>query len=279
MIRDAHNVIPISMSMLLHVVLFGSMLVVFYIYRTIPISQLAIQATLVTEIPEAAPPPKVVLPEPEPEPEPIVEEPEPEPEPEPDNSEELRRQAEEEKRRLDALVEKERLEKIRQQEEADRKRKEREEAERKKREEAEKERRRIEAEKKREEDIRRQREENERLRREAEAEARADEIAAEENRLAAVDAGALAVYLEQSRHKIYRNWSVPASAREDLECAGRVRQAPGGEVIGVTILTCNGDDAVRRSIEAAIRKASPLPDPSDPNLFDRNILLNLGIRQ
>ena len=275
MIRDAHNVIPISMAMLLHVVLFGSMLVVFDISRTMPITPLAIQATLVTEIPEAAPPPKVVLPEPEPEPEPIVEE----PEPEPDNSEELRRQAEEEKRRLDALVEKERLEKIRQQEEADRKRKEREEAERKKREEAEKERRRIEAEKKREEDIRRQREENERLRREAEAEARADEIAAEENRLAAVDAGALAVYMEQIRQKIYRNWSVPASAREDLECAVRVRQAPGGEVIGVTILTCNGDDAVRRSIEAAIRKASPLPEPSDPNLFDRNILLNLGIRQ
>ena len=279
MIRDAHNVIPISMAMLLHVVLFGSMLVVFDISRTMPITPLAIQATLVTEIPEAAPPPKVVLPEPEPEPEPIVEEPEPEPEPEPDNSEELRRQAEEEKRRLDALVEKERLEKIRQQEEADRKRKEREEAERKKREEAEKERRRIEAEKKREEDIRRQREENERLRREAEAEARADEIAAEENRLAAVDAGALAVYMEQIRQKIYRNWSVPASAREDLECAVRVRQAPGGEVIGVTILTCNGDDAVRRSIEAAIKRSSPLPEPSDPNLFDRNILLNLGIRQ
>ena len=275
MIRDAHNVIPISMAMLLHVVLFGSMLVVFDISRTMPITPLAIQATLVTEIPEAAPPPKVVLPEPEPEPEPIVEE----PEPEPDNSEELRRQAEEEQRRLDALVEKERLEKIRQQEEADRKRKEREEAERKKREEEEKERRRIEAEKKREEDIRRQREENERLRRELEAAARADEIAAEESRLAAVDAGALAVYMEQIRQKIYRNWSVPASAREDLDCAVRVRQAPGGEVIGVTILTCNGDDAVRRSIEAAIRRSSPLPEPSDPNLFDRNILLNLGIRQ
>jgi colicin import membrane protein len=282
-IRDAHNVIPITMAMLLHVVLFGSMLVVFDISRTMPITPLAIQATLVTEIPEAAPPPKVVLPEPEPEPEPVVEE----PEPEPDNSEELRRQAEEEKRRLDALVEKERLEKIRQQEEADRKRKEREEAERKKREEAErkkreeaeKERRRIEAEKKREEDIRRQREENERLRRELEAEARANEIAAEESRLAAVDAGALAVYMEQIRQKIYRNWSVPASAREDLDCAVRVRQAPGGEVIGVTILTCNGDDAVRRSIEAAIRRSSPLPEPSDPNLFDRNILLNLGIRQ
>ncbi|MGI9238566.1 MAG: TonB C-terminal domain-containing protein [Woeseiaceae bacterium] len=278
MIRDAHNVIPFSMALLLHVVLFGSMLVVFDISRKMPITPLAIQATLVTGIPEGLPP-RVVAPEPEPEPEPIIEEPEPEPEPEPDNSEELRRQAEEEKRRLDALVEEERLEKIRQQEEADRRQIEKEEAERKKREEEDKERKRIEAEKKRQDDIRRQREENERLRREAEATARSDEIEAEEDRLAAIDSGALAVYMEQIRQKIYRNWSVPASAREDLDCAVRVRQAPGGEVIGVTILTCNGDDAVRRSIDAAIKRSSPLPEPSDPNLFDRNILLNLGIRQ
>ncbi len=276
MIRDAHNVIPISMAVLLHIVLLGSMLLVFDISRTMPITPLAIRATLLTEVPAAAPP-KVVQPEPEPEPEPVVEE--PEPEPEPDNSEELRRQAEEEKRRLDALVEKERLEKIREQEEAERKKKARDEAERKKREEEEKERKRIEAEKKREEDIRRQREENERIRRESEASARAEEIRAEESRLAAVDSGALAVYMEQIRQKIYRNWSVPASASADLECAVRVRQVPGGEVIGVTILTCNGDDAVKRSIEAAVYRSSPLPEPSDPNLFDRNILLNLGIRQ
>ncbi len=289
MVRDDYNVIPVSMAVLLHVVLFGSMLVVFDISRTMPITPLAIQATLVTEIPEM-PAPRIVEPEPEPEPEPVVEE----PEPEPDNSEELRRQAEEEKRKLDALIERERLEKIRQQEEAERKRQEeeaerkkkeeaerkrKEEAERKRREEEEKERRRIEAEKQREEDIRRQREENERLRREAEATARADEIAAEEDRLAAVDSGALAVYMAQIRQKIQRNWSAPASAGAELKCSVRVRQVPGGEVVGVTILSCNGDDAVRRSVEAAIYRSSPLPEPSDPSLFDRNILLNLSIRQ
>jgi colicin import membrane protein len=239
-----------------------------------PITPLAIRATLVTEIPEAAPP-RVVEPEPEPEPEPLVEE----PEPEPDNSEQLRREAEEEKRRLDALIEKERLEKIRQQEEADRKKREEEEQERKKREEEEKERQRVEAEKKREEDIRRQREENERLRKEAEAVARAEEIEAEENRMAAVDSGALAVYMAQIRQKIERNWSAPASAGAELQCSVRVRQVPGGEVVGVSILTCNGDDAVKRSVEAAIYRSSPLPEPSDPGLFDRNILLNLSIRQ
>lgn len=289
MIRDANNIIPVSMAVLLHVILLGSMVVAFDFARTMPITPLAIRATLVTDIPET---PARKLVEPEPEPEPVVEEPEPvveEPEPEPDNSEELRRAAEEEKRRLDALIEKERLEKIRQQEEAQqkrkeeeeaqRKRKEREEADREKREEEEKERKRIEAEQKREDDIRRQREENERIRKEAEADARAEEISAEENRLAAVDSGALAVYMTLIRQKIERNWSAPASAGAELECSVRVRQVPGGEVVGVTIVACNGDDAVKRSVEAAIYRSSPLPEPSDPNLFDRNILLNLSIRQ
>jgi len=273
-IRDANNVIPFSMAVLLHVVLFGSMLVAFEYSRTMPITPLAIRATLVTEIPEFVPP-RVV--EPEPEPAPVIEE--PEPEPEPDNSEELRREAEAEKQRLDALVEKERLEKIRQQEEADRRQKEQEEAEKERRDEEDKERKRVEAEQKRQDDIRRQREENERLRREAEASDRANEIAAEENRLAAVDAGELAVYMALIRQKIERNWSAPASAGAEMKCSVRVRQVPGGEVIGVTILTCNGDDAVKRSVEAAIYRSSPLPEPSDPNLFDRNILLNLSIRQ
>ena len=282
MIRDTKNIIPVTMAVLLHVVLLSSMIVAFDYARPQPFTPLAVQATLVTEIPETRAP--VIEPEPEPEPEPVVEEPEPEPvieepEPEPDNSELLRQQAEEEKRQLDALLEQQRLEEIRQQEEAEARQKKADEAERKRREEAEKERKRVAAERQREEDIRRQREENERLRRELENVARAEEIAAEENRLAAVDAGALAIYVAQIKQKIEHNWAAPASAGAELKCSVRVRQVPGGEVVGVTILTCNGDDAVKRSVEAAILKSSPLPEPSDPNLFDRNILLNLSIRQ
>jgi colicin import membrane protein len=281
-IRDTKNIIPVTMAALLHAVLLTSMIVAFDYARPQPFTPLAVQATLVTEIPETPAP--VIEPEPEPKPEPVVEEPEPEPvieepEPEPDNSEQLRQQAEQEKRRLDALLEEKRLEEIRQQEEAEAKKKAADEAERKRREEEEKERKRVAAERQREEDIRRQREENERLRRELENVARAEEIAAEENRLAAVDAGALAIYVAQIEQKIKRNWAAPASAGAELRCSVRVRQVPGGEVVGVTILECNGDDAVKRSVEAAIYKSSPLPEPSDPNLFDRNILLNLSIRQ
>jgi len=262
--RDSKNLGPVGMAFALHIVIFGSMVVAFDYARPMPFTPLAVQATLVQEIPDTAPlPPPRVEPEPEPEPEPVIEQ----PEPEPDNSEELRRQAEEEKRRQDALLEQKRLDELKKKEEAERKQRERDEAEREKREEAEKERKRVEAEKKRQEDIRRQREENERLRRELEAEQRQSEIDAEERRLAAANSPAMVVYQNTIMQRIQRNWAMPASVTPDTSCVVMVRQLRTGEVISARITNCNGDDAVKRSIEAAVMKASPLPEPSDPDLF------------
>lgn len=275
MIRDNQNIVPVSMALLLHVVIFTSMVVAFDYARPMPFTPLAVQATLVQEVPEKAPPPPVV--EPEPEPEPVIAE--PEPEPEPDNSEELRREAEEKKRRLDALLEQQRLADLKKKEAEEKARKEREEADRKKREEEEKERKRIEAEKKREEDIQRQREENERRRRELEAEQRQAELEAEGRRFAARSSAEMAAYQFAIAQKIRRNWAVPASADPETKCSVRVTQLPGGEVVGVNIISCNGDDAVRRSVEAAVRRSSPLPEPTNPDLFDRNLTLNLTLER
>ena len=47
----------------------------------------------------------------------------------------------------------------------------------------------------------------------------------------------------------------------------------GGEVVDVKVGRCNGDEAVRRSLEAAAYRASPLPQPPDPALFDRNLVV------
>jgi colicin import membrane protein len=274
-IRDTHNIIPVSLALLLHVIIFGSMIVAFDYARPTPFTPLAVKATLVQEMPEAPPPAPVVEPEPEPEPEPVIEE----PEPEPDNSEELRRQAEEEQRRQDALLEQKRLEELKRKEEEERKRKEREEAERKKKEEEELERKRQEAERKRQEDIQRQREENERRRREEETAARQAELEAEERRFAARNSAEMAAYQFAIAQKIRRNWAVPASAGPETRCSVRVTQLPGGEVVSVNIISCNGDAAVQRSVEAAIRRSSPLPEPSNPDLFDRNLTLNLTLER
>jgi colicin import membrane protein len=271
MIRDKHNIIPVIMAGALHALMIASMFVVFEWSRPQrPRVPLAITATLVSE----ADIPQVVR-EPEPEPEPVVAEPEPEPEPEPppvDTAAEERAAAEEQKRLDDQRVERER---IRQEKAADERRKQQEATERKKREEAEQERRLQEAERKRLEDIERQRAENEQRRRDAEnAEEERILLAAmqeEQNRLDAMNSDAMTRYMFALQQKIQRNWIRPASARPGLECVIDVRQSPSGEVLSASISRCDGDDAVRRSIEAAVYKASPLPAPANRYLFSRDL--------
>jgi colicin import membrane protein len=273
-IRDKYNIIPTFLAGSLHVLLFAGMVLVYDFSRPIqPAVPLAINATLMTE--DDIPTPEPIV-EPPPEPEPVVETPEPEPEPEPEpqrDLEEERRQALEEQKRLEDLRAEQ--ERIRLEEEAEQQRKSEEAEERRKREEAEIERRRQEAERKRQEDLERQRLENERQRRmaeEAELERRRQqELDEEANRLAAMTANDQERYAFAIQQKITRNFIRPASAPEDLECVVNVRQLPSGQVVDVSIASCNGDEAVRRAVEAAVHKASPLPLPANANIFQRNL--------
>lgn len=260
MLSDKYNIIPVLMAAALHAAFVASLLVVFDFGRPVrPPTPLAMTATLVSAADiDTAPPP--------------VRQPLPEPEPLPDTTEQERVAAEEQKRQQDLAREQAR---IRQEDEAQRRRQAEEAAERKRREEAELERKRAEAETRRQEEIERQRKENERLRalalaQEAE-ELRLREIAEEENRLAALSSSAMARYSFAIQQKIQRNWVKPASAQPGIECVIDVRLARGGDVLTAIVGRCNGDAAVRRSIEAAVFKASPLPEPEDPNLFQRDL--------
>lgn len=267
MTTDTKNVIPVSLALLLHVIIFGSLIFTLdFRDRTVPVVPLAIQATLVTDN-------AVVIP-------PKVEQPPP-PQPEPDTSEQDRVRAEELKRQEDARVEQERLNRIRKAEEdAAAERKRLADAEqRRKDEETRKERERLEAERKRQQDIERQREENRRqLAAEAEA-ARAAELAAESERIEALQANAKQAYMFAIQSRVMNRWARPASATVGMECVAHITQVPGGEVLSVRIGQCNGDSAVRQSIEAAIHNASPLPAPGDPSLFEREIRLTFRPEQ
>jgi colicin import membrane protein len=90
---------------------------------------------------------------------------------------------------------------------------------------------------------------------------------------AARSSGALASWQSQITARIQRAWLRPGSARSGIECVLNVTQVPGGEVTNVRIGTCNGDQAVRESIEAAVYRASPLPPPPDPSLFERSLVI------
>ena len=56
---------------------------------------------------------------------------------------------------------------------------------------------------------------------------------------------------------------------EDLVCTLRVTIIPGGEIGGVEIINSSGDPTFDRQAENAVRKAAPLPFPTEPRLMNR----------
>ena len=55
-----------------------------------------------------------------------------------------------------------------------------------------------------------------------------------------------------------------------------VVQLPTGDVVSAKVAQCNGDEAVRRSIENAVLKASPLPKPPSQAVFSRTFTLTFA---
>jgi colicin import membrane protein len=100
------------------------------------------------------------------------------------------------------------------------------------------------------------------------------DLAAEEEAKKARTGPALANWQSQIKAAITRAWHRPPTARQGIRCVLNVTLVPGGEVTDVTIGECNGDQAVRESIQAAVYRASPLPPPPDPALFDRQLVIN-----
>jgi colicin import membrane protein len=98
-------------------------------------------------------------------------------------------------------------------------------------------------------------------------------IAAEERLDAARAGGAMSSWAAQIQARIQRAWIRPPSSRSGLDCTLYVTQVPGGEIVNVRLGSCNGDDAVKQSILDAAYRASPLPPPPDPALFERNLEL------
>jgi len=113
---------------------------------------------------------------------------------------------------------------------------------------------------------------DERARQDREAELRR-QMADEEHRQA-VESGPLRdSYIAKLRNRIQHAWIKPPSASVGLDCLVEVTQVPGGEVTGARVTQCNGDAVARQSIENAVYRASPLPDPPDPALFERNFVI------
>jgi colicin import membrane protein len=262
-----------TLSILLHAGIVAVVIGAWYwgAQRRPAVQSLGIEATVVTSEALARTPPPAPIPEAEPEvlpPEPVVEPPPPDPGP---TAEELAaREAEEarvaEERRVAA--EREVAERKAAAEQAERERREKAAREQAARELAEKQRQERER-------LARERAERERAEaalRQREAELSA-QLAEEERQARLRDSGLMARYVAQIANRIEQRWIRPATAISGIDCVVHVTQVPGGTVTGVKLGRCNGDEAVRQSIEAAVRRASPLPEPPDPALFERELVV------
>lgn len=117
------------------------------------------------------------------------------------------------------------------------------------------------------------------------AQMRADSASAEATRADAgprtpagnngVDAGLAARYAAALQAAIVAKWTRPDSIPAGAVCRLVIRQLPGGEVMDVEVSSpCAYDEQGRRSIEAAVLKAQPLPYQGFEAVFSRNLTLN-----
>lgn len=70
------------------------------------------------------------------------------------------------------------------------------------------------------------------------------------------------------KQKVTQNWIRPVGIRKGLRCTVHVRVTPGGQVIEARVIQSSGNPAFDRSAESAVHKATPLPVPTDPRLFE-----------
>lgn len=115
------------------------------------------------------------------------------------------------------------------------------------------------------------------------------ELAASENANTNADAKLPAAQLAQNQGEIDKyktliiqaisnKWIVPEDLEKGLETKLLVRLAPGGMVMDIKVIKSSGNEALDRSAETAVYKASPLPVPEDAGLFAKFRTINLTVR-
>lgn len=110
----------------------------------------------------------------------------------------------------------------------------------------------------------RQKEQEEKLRVAAAREAEQSRQRAKNTRIAkkaSADARALI------KRKVTQNWNRPVSVSGKLRCKIRIGLILSGDVMSVVVVESSGNQLFDESAERAVRKASPLPVPKDPNVF------------
>jgi colicin import membrane protein len=93
------------------------------------------------------------------------------------------------------------------------------------------------------------------------------------NEVTAARSRAMGEYSDKVRGKIRGNIVLPADIPGNPEAIFDVVQLPTGEVLSARLRKSSGYKPYDEAVERAILKASPLPKPDRPDLFQRNLEL------
>ena len=102
--------------------------------------------------------------------------------------------------------------------------------------------------------------------------------AANEAREKAEMAGVVDKYKALIINAISQKWILPDNADSNMSSQFRIRLAPNGAVLDVSLIKSSGDSILDRSARAAIYKASPLPVPAETKLFNLFRDISLTVR-
>ena len=100
------------------------------------------------------------------------------------------------------------------------------------------------------------------------------QMLAEERRMAkqsAANQKLLAQYVYQIQRKVEVNWNAPANMTKGWSCEVLVVQNRFGEVQNVQMKQCTGSEAFKSTVERAVRKASPLPEAPNNDIFEKKL--------
>lgn len=108
------------------------------------------------------------------------------------------------------------------------------------------------------------------------------QLAAERSQLAAARTSQLQGEIDKYKAMIIQaissRWIIPDGVDNNATCQLLVSVAPGGAVLNVQIISSSGNALLDRSAQTAVLKASPLPVPETPELFDEFRSIKLKVR-
>ena len=90
---------------------------------------------------------------------------------------------------------------------------------------------------------------------------------------AAARAKALNEYISRIQTKVKSNWILPQDIQGNPEAVFDVVQLPTGEVLSTKLVRSSGNASYDAAVERAILKSSPLPLPTNRELFARELRL------